>query len=277
MVRQLLRLRIGSARHRPETQTAGRCALDRSSLHDFNLCWISALIALPAIGFAGRPFFKSAWGAVKRGTTNMDVPISLGVIIAAALSLYETWVGGAHAWFDGALMLLTFLLAGRVLDAMMRDKARSGVEALVNQAARGAQVLREDGKLAYVAAEDLQPGMVMRVATGERLAADGEIISGRSAFDQSLLTGESHPVALGKGDEAEDKAEMELSEEKVGTVTKHDDQAQDELVQKVGAAARADVEAYWFKVARNRFETPLWSPSGRLLWRPSCWAAAWGC
>ena len=164
--------------------------------------WISALIALPAIGFAGRPFFKSAWGAVKRGTTNMDVPISLGVIIAAALSLYETWVGGAHAWFDGALMLLTFLLAGRVLDAMMRDKARSGVEALVNQAARGAQVLREDGKLAYVAAEDLQPGMVMRVATGERLAADGEIISGRSAFDQSLLTGESHPVALGKGDEA---------------------------------------------------------------------------
>jgi len=164
--------------------------------------WISALIALPAIGFAGQPFFRSAWGALKHGTTNMDVPISLGVIIAAALSLYETWVGGAHAWFDGALMLLTFLLAGRVLDAMMRDKARSGVEALVSQAARGAQVLGPDGKLSYVAAEDLQPGMVMRVATGERLAADGEIVSGRSAFDQSLLTGESHPVALGKGDEA---------------------------------------------------------------------------
>jgi Cu2+-exporting ATPase len=164
--------------------------------------WISALIALPAIGFAGRPFFKSAWGALRRGTTNMDVPISLGVIIAAALSLYETWVGGAHAWFDGALMLLTFLLAGRVLDAMMRDKARSGVEALVSQAARGAQVVGSDGALSYIPSEDLQPGMVMRVATGERLAADGEIISGRSAFDQSLLTGESEPVPLGTGDEA---------------------------------------------------------------------------
>ncbi len=164
--------------------------------------WISALIALPAIGFAGRPFFKSAWGALRRGTTNMDVPISLGVIIAAALSLYETWVGGAHAWFDGALMLLTFLLAGRVLDAMMRDKARSGVEALVSQAARGAQVVGSDGALSYIPSEDLQPGMVMRVATGERLAADGEIISGRSAFDQSLLTGESEPVPLGTGEEA---------------------------------------------------------------------------
>ncbi len=164
--------------------------------------WISALIALPAIGFAGRPFFKSAWGAVKRGTTNMDVPISLGVIIASGLSLYETWVGGQHAWFDGALMLLTFLLAGRVLDAMMRDKARSGVEALVSQAAKGAQVVGADGSMTYLAAEDLQPGMVMRIATGERLAADGEIVSGSSKFDQSLLTGESRPVALARGETA---------------------------------------------------------------------------
>ncbi|RIV85580.1 heavy metal translocating P-type ATPase [Aurantiacibacter zhengii] len=164
--------------------------------------WISALIALPAIGFAGRPFFRSAWGALKRGTTNMDVPISLGVIIASGLSLYETWVGGQHAWFDGALMLLTFLLAGRVLDAMMRDRARSGVEALVSQAAKGAQVVGADGSLTYLAAEDLQPGMVMRVATGERLAADGEIVSGRSRFDQSLLTGESRPVALAQGETA---------------------------------------------------------------------------
>ncbi len=164
--------------------------------------WISALIALPAIGFAGRPFFKSAWSAVKRGSTNMDVPISLGVIIASGLSLYETWVGGEHAWFDGALMLLTFLLAGRVLDAMMRDRARSGVEALVSQAAKGAQVVGADGSLTYLAAEDLQPGMVMRVATGERLAADGEIVSGRSRFDQSLLTGESRPVAVAQGETA---------------------------------------------------------------------------
>lgn len=164
--------------------------------------WITALIALPAIAFAGRPFFKSAWAAVKKGTTNMDVPISLGVIIASGLSLYEVIVGGEHAWFDGALMLLAFLLAGRVLDAMMRDKAASGVEALVSQAARGAQVVNKDGSTHYVASASLQPGMVMRIASGERLAADGQIVSGASSFDQSLLTGESAPISLAVGDQA---------------------------------------------------------------------------
>lgn len=162
--------------------------------------WISALIALPAVAYAGQPFFKSAWGALKHARTNMDVPISIGVIIACCLSLYETLRGGEHAWFDGALMLLAFLLAGRVLDAMMRDRARGAVDALLSQAAQGALVLRPDGAPEWIAAEALQPGMVMRVASGERLAADGTIISGASRFDQSLLTGETAPVPAGQGE-----------------------------------------------------------------------------
>lgn len=162
--------------------------------------WISALIAVPAIAYAGQIFFRSAWKALRKGTTNMDVPISIGVVIATGLSLYETATHGRHAWFDGALMLLTFLLAGRVLDAMMRDKARSGVDALLSQAASGATVLNETGHVEWIAARDLQAGMVMRLAVGERLAADGEIISGESRFDRSLLTGESAPVPAGAGD-----------------------------------------------------------------------------
>jgi Cu2+-exporting ATPase len=164
--------------------------------------WISAGIGIPAIAFAGQPFFQSAWNALRHGHTNMDVPISLGVMIATALSFYETARGGEHAWFDGALMLLTFLLIGRVLDAMMRDRARSGVDALLSQAARGAMVVDTHGKLAWVDATKLAPGMVMRIAAGERLAADGEIVSGESRFDQSLLTGESAPVALRQRDRA---------------------------------------------------------------------------
>jgi Cu2+-exporting ATPase len=164
--------------------------------------WISAGIGVPAIAFAGRPFFKSAWHAVRRGRTNMDVPISLGVLIATGLSLYETVRHGEHAWFDGALMLLTFLLVGRVLDAMMRDRARAGVNALLSQAAQGATVIGPDGGLGWIEAAKLAPGMTMRVAAGERLAADGEIVAGRSRFDQSLLTGESAPVALQTGDRA---------------------------------------------------------------------------
>ena len=164
--------------------------------------WISAGIGIPAIAFAGRPFFRSAWQAVRHGHTNMDVPISLGVLIATALSFYETVRGGEHAWFDGALMLLTFLLIGRVLDAMMRDRARSGVDALLSQAARGAMVIGADGKLGWVEAAQLAPGMMMRVAAGERLAADGEIVSGQGRFDQSLLTGEGAPIPLKAGDKA---------------------------------------------------------------------------
>ncbi|HQV03824.1 MULTISPECIES: heavy metal translocating P-type ATPase [unclassified Novosphingobium] len=157
--------------------------------------WISALIGIPAIAYSGTPFFKSALAVLKRARTNMDVPISIGIVLATTLSFYETLTGGHDAYFDGVLMLILFLLAGRTLDAMMRDRARAGVDALLNQAAPGASVVSPDGALQWVAAADLAPGMVMRIAAGERLAADGEIVGGSSAFDQSLLTGESAPVA----------------------------------------------------------------------------------
>ncbi len=162
--------------------------------------WLSAAIGVPAILYAGQPFFRSAWGALKRRTTNMDVPISIGVTLATGLSLYETVTHGPDAWFDGTLMLLLFLLAGRALDAAMRDRARAGVDALLRQAAPGAMVVARDGGLEWLPATDLVPGMVMRVAAGERLAADGTIAAGSSRFDQSLLTGESTAVAGTAGD-----------------------------------------------------------------------------
>ncbi|MFN5778461.1 MAG: HAD-IC family P-type ATPase, partial [Novosphingobium sp.] len=162
--------------------------------------WLSAMIGVPAIAYVGRPFFTSAWSALKKRSTNMDVPISIGVTLATGLSLYETATGGHEAWFDGTLMLLLFLLAGRVLDAMMRDRARAGVDALLRQAAPGAMVVGKDGSAQWIAARDLVPGMVMRVAAGERLAADGIIATGQSRFDRSLLTGESVPVAMLAGD-----------------------------------------------------------------------------
>ena len=162
--------------------------------------WLSALIAVPAIAYAGRVFFTSAWAALKHARTNMDVPISIGVILATLLSFYETVVGGAETYFDGTLMLLLFLLSGRALDASMRDRARAGVDALLRQAATGATVVGKDGAIQWLAARELVPGMVMRVAAGERLAADGEIIAGASRFDRSLLTGESAAIPAQTGD-----------------------------------------------------------------------------
>ncbi|MEY4891017.1 MAG: Nitrogen fixation protein FixI [Pseudomonadota bacterium] len=159
--------------------------------------WLSAMIALPTIAYSGRPFFRSAWMALRHGRTNMDVPISIGVILTGALSLFETIVHGPHAYFDGAVMLLFFLLGGRTLDSMMRDRAREGVASLLKHTAPGALVLGKDGRTSWVDAKDLARGMTMILATGERLAADGVILKGESRFDLSLMTGESAPVTLG--------------------------------------------------------------------------------
>jgi Cu2+-exporting ATPase len=154
---------------------------------------LSGLIAIPTVAYSGQPFFRSAWSALKHGRTNMDVPISIGVLLVTALSLFEALTGGPHAYFDGAVMLLFFLLVGRVLDSVMRDRARDGVTVLLKQTAPGALVIGEDGRSNWVRAEELRPAMLMIVAAGERLAADGVVESGTSTIDLSLLTGESAP------------------------------------------------------------------------------------
>jgi Cu2+-exporting ATPase len=162
---------------------------------------LSGLIAIPTVAYSGQPFFHSAWSALRRGRTNMDVPISIGVLLVTALSLFEALTGGPHAYFDGAVMLLFFLLVGRSLDSVMRERARNGVTSLLKQQAAGALVIGSDGRSEWVRAEDLTPGMRMIVAAGERLAADGMVEQGRSAADLSLLTGESTAQRVAPGDQ----------------------------------------------------------------------------
>jgi len=164
---------------------------------------ISALIAIPTVAYSGRIFFTSAWAALRRGRTNMDVPISIGVLLVCALSLFEALTGGPHAYFDGAVMLLFFLLVGRTLDSAMRDRARDGVAALLKHSPPGALVLGENGESRWCDADALTPGMRMVVAAGERLAGDGVVEQGESNFDLSLLTGESDPQRRHVGDRVE--------------------------------------------------------------------------
>ncbi|WP_086617056.1 heavy metal translocating P-type ATPase [Erythrobacter tepidarius] len=161
--------------------------------------WLSALIALPVIAYSGRPFFASAWMALRHRRTNMDVPISIGVILATALSLYETVAGGGHAYFESAVMLLFFLLAGRTLDAAMRDRTRAEIGALLGRMGKSASVIGPDGTTRRMAAAELDPGMLVLVAAGEALAADGEVVDGTSAIDNAMLTGESAPEPVGPG------------------------------------------------------------------------------
>jgi len=161
--------------------------------------WLSALIALPVIAYSGRPFFASALMALRYRRTNMDVPISIGVLLATGLSLYETATGGEHAYFESAVMLLFFLLAGRALDASMRGKMRAGIGALLGKMGRSASVVQADGTFKRMTADQLLPGMVMLVAAGEAFAADGTVEQGKGTVDNAMLTGESTPVPVAKG------------------------------------------------------------------------------
>lgn len=163
--------------------------------------WISALIALPAIAYAGRPFFASALNALRARRTNMDVPISLAVILAPSVSLYETFSSGAHAYFDSATTLLFFLLIGRYLDHRVRRAARAGVERLLALNAISATVLLSDGTRRELPPRHLRPGMKVLVQPGAKIPADGNIVDGSSELDISLLSGESAPCVRKTGDE----------------------------------------------------------------------------
>jgi Cu2+-exporting ATPase len=161
--------------------------------------WISALIALPALIYSGQIFFRSAWRALRHGRTNMDVPISIGVLLAFGMSLYETIHRGPHAYFDASVSLLFFLLIGRTLDHMMRARARRAVQGLERLAARGALVQQSDGSRIYLPVNEIEPGMTILLAAGERVPVNARIVHGQSELDRSLVSGESLPQPAATG------------------------------------------------------------------------------
>ncbi|QKK28005.1 cation-translocating P-type ATPase [Rhizobium hidalgonense] len=175
---------------------SGADAATRDMFH-----WISAMIAAPALVYAGRFFFKSAWNALRHGRTNMDVPISLAVTLSYAVSLWETVHNGEHAWFDASVSLLFFLLIGRTLDHVMREKARAAINGLARLAPRGALLINPDGSRQYVAVEEIAAGDEISIAAGERVPVDGIVVSGKSDVDLSIVTGESSPVAVASNSE----------------------------------------------------------------------------
>lgn len=160
--------------------------------------WISAIIALPTVAFAGQPFFRSAWAALRVGRLGMDVPISLALILASGISLFETVMGGEMAYFDAAVSLTFFLLAGRYLDHRTRAVARSAAEELAALEVPRATVLRS-GIETVLPLADVWVGDLVRVRPGSRMPVDGIVTDGASEIDRSLLTGESLPAYAGPG------------------------------------------------------------------------------
>lgn len=161
--------------------------------------WISAMIAAPALIYGGRFYYQSAWNAVRRGRTNMDVPIALAITLSYVVSLWETMHHGQHAWFDATVSLLFFLLIGRTLDHLMRERARASISGLARLSPRGAMVLGVDDSREYRPVSDIRPGDRIAIAAGDRIPVDGVVESGASDLDVSIVNGESAPCPVSAG------------------------------------------------------------------------------
>ncbi|MEM8789313.1 MAG: heavy metal translocating P-type ATPase [Pseudomonadota bacterium] len=162
------------------------------------LHWVSAAIALPATAFAAQPFFRNAWGALRVARLNMDVPISLAILLACGMSLFEVAFGGAHAWFDAALALTFFLLLGRVLDQRLRQAAKSAADDLAALEPSRVDRIEPAGRVSRPVAE-IAIGDRLWLAAGGRVPVDATLLDGPVQIDRSFLTGESDPVTRHPG------------------------------------------------------------------------------
>ncbi len=162
------------------------------------LHWLAALVALPVVAYAGMPFYRSAFCALRAGRLNMDMAVSLGVLATTAMSLSEALRNGPFTWFDGATALLALLLGGRVLDRAARRRARQSVAELL--ALQGGGVTRLDGTggAAACAVDAVRAGDRLLVATGERLRLDGRAASA-TLLDTAATTGEALPRGFAAG------------------------------------------------------------------------------
>jgi Cu2+-exporting ATPase len=161
--------------------------------------WLAALVTVPAVAVAGRPFFRSAVRAVRAGRSNIDVPIALSLLLTVLISLIELARQGRDVYFDSATALLFVLLLGRTLDFRVRARSRGAVERLLMLKAQGAAVCREDGTVEVLPASAIRPGMVVLVRAGERVPVDGTVLEGKTELDVGIVTGESQPQAVAPG------------------------------------------------------------------------------
>ena len=161
--------------------------------------WLSAIVATPCALYAGMTFFRSAWSSLKRGRANMDVPISIGVLLTLAVSFSETLQGGRHAYFDAAVSLLFLLLIGRWLDHKLRAKAQGAARDLLALQAPIAHRLDAQGLEHGVPVADVAVGDRLAVAPGQLVPVDGYVQAGASLLDNALITGETAPASVGPG------------------------------------------------------------------------------
>lgn len=161
--------------------------------------WLSTIIAIPAIIYSGIPFYKSAWRAIMARRSNMDVPISIAIIVSTLISLQQIFLQGAYTYYDAAVSLVFFLLIGRYLDIRARNKASERAHNIILSQVRSVTLCVGD-KLKLVDLKKAKEGDIAFVAVGEKIPVDGILIEGESEVDNSLITGETIPNKIRVGD-----------------------------------------------------------------------------
>ena len=162
--------------------------------------WVSLALAIPVVFYAGWPFHKAAAANARHGVATMDTLISVGTLAAWTWSTLVLLAGiSTSVYFDTAGAITALVLLGRYLEAKAKRRSGEAIRKMLELGAKEARVLR-DGAEVLVPVEQLAVGNHFVVRPGEKVATDGVVVSGTSAIDQSMLTGESVPVEVGPGD-----------------------------------------------------------------------------
>jgi Cu+-exporting ATPase len=174
--------------------------------------WLQLLLATPVVLWAGWPFFQRGWASLRTGNLNMFTLVAMGTGVAWIYSVVATLApglfpasmrgvdGAVPVYFEAAAVITVLVLLGQVLELRAREKTSGAIKALLDLAPKMARRVRPDGSDEDVALDVVMAGDVLRVRPGERVPVDGVIAEGRSAIDQSMVTGESLPVTKGTGD-----------------------------------------------------------------------------
>ena len=228
--------------------------------------WIELALATPVALWAGWPFFQRGWASLKTRNLNMFTLIALGVGVAWGYSvvatiapgLFPAAFRGAHGavavYFEAAAVITTLVLLGQVLELRARDETGGAIRALIDLKPKTARLVGANSADEEVALEKVQIGDALRVRPGDKVPLDGEVIEGRSAVDESMLTGESMPVSKTIGDKViggtmNESGAFVMRAEKIGR-----DTVLAQIVQMVAQAQRsrapiqrlADQVAGWF-------------------------------
>lgn len=169
--------------------------------HDLVPRWLQCVLATPVQFWVGARFYRGAWAALRGGGANMDVLVVLGTSMAYFYSLAVTLSGRheLHVYFEASAMIITLILLGKLLEARARTRTTAALDALLRLQPRVARIER-DGAVVEVPVDTLQPGALFVLRPGDAVPVDGEVLSGESAVNEAMLTGESLPVDKHPGD-----------------------------------------------------------------------------